>query len=102
VAYATLLAVGVAGVRLHLDPWAQAAGMRDAVLRSAHARLGSADCLAASFEGLPDSVRGAYVFRNGFAEAMSLEGDPDVRIEDGGARADCSFRWTGESFQPGR
>ena len=96
----TLVAVGVAGVTLHLEPWKQAAEMRDAVLRSAQSRLANTRCLAASFEGLPDSIEGAYVFGNGFTEAMRLEGDSEIQIQSGVVQPNCSFRWTGDSFQP--
>ena len=74
--------------------------MRAAVLRSAQSRLANTQCLAASFEGLPDSIEGAYVFRNGFTEAMWLEGDSEIQIQSGVVQPDCSFRWTGDSFQP--
>jgi hypothetical protein len=49
---------------------------------------------------LPDSVRGAYVFRNGASEAFAR----DLRLNavPGNAGGPCSFRWSGTrlSFVP--
>jgi hypothetical protein len=45
--------------------------------------------------GLPDQVRGAFVFRNGFPEAVRGVA-PDVRLVSSGAS--CMFGWTSAGF----
>jgi hypothetical protein len=70
--------------------WRAAAVERDRVLTAlveAHAA-----CAPGSVENLPDSIRGAYVFRNGFPEAAGAIG---LRTNGG----DCRLRWNGELFE---
>jgi hypothetical protein len=67
---ACLLLVWMAGARMNARPWMQAAQMRDEV-RSAAARARAAGCTMVWISAPPDSVRGAYVFRNGLAEALA-------------------------------
>lgn len=76
-----------------LKRWEAAASLRDDVLRSARDAVLRSDCAAASFDQVPDSVRGVYVFRNGFYEATAIEeGMASVRsrIKPDGA---CVFIW---------
>jgi hypothetical protein len=62
--------IGIAGVRLNLAPWARAALIRNEVLAAVdHAR--AAGCASVWIRDVPDSVQGAYVFRNGLAEAIA-------------------------------
>jgi len=63
-------AIGVIGVRLNLVPWTRAAAMRDEVL-SAVERARASGCSDVWIRNVPDSVQGAYVFRNGLAEAIA-------------------------------
>jgi hypothetical protein len=86
-----LIAVNLIGTRLHLGPWREAAVLRDRVVASA--RGSDMDgCPTVVMSNLPDSVRGAYVFRNGAAEAFGR----DVRVTavPGQAVGPCSFRWS--------
>jgi protein O-mannosyl-transferase len=88
------VAAGVAGVQLHLGAWREAAGLRDRVLSAAQAIIERAPCPAVSLAGAPDSVRGAYVFRNGLAEAVTLRTGAVARRRP----ADCRFIWNGSTF----
>jgi hypothetical protein len=67
---AGLLLVWTAGARMNARPWTEAAQIRDAVL-SAAVRARAAGCTTVWISAPPDSVRGAYVFRNGLAEALA-------------------------------
>ena len=72
-------------VRSSLTHWSQAGALRDRVLAAAKAL----PCRPVQVDGVPDNVAGAYVFRNGFADAVRLdeiEGPP------------CHVRWAGERF----
>jgi hypothetical protein len=70
-------------VRLHIWPWIEAANLRDEIRRSVVVVSARYDCGEGStFLDLPDSVRGAYLFRNGGQEALSgaLAGDKACRL----------------------
>lgn len=78
-------------VRVHLVPWTEAADLREETVREAMVVMAANGCgPGSSFQDVPDSVRGAYVFRNGFPEVMSkllpLTGAP------------CHLRWIEGSF----
>jgi hypothetical protein len=88
-----LVALGAAGVRLHLSPWREAAATRDGVQLAAKADVRIALCEAPVFRSLPDTVRGAYVFRNGAVEALAGRSSPS-----GNSDESCAFAWTGERF----
>jgi hypothetical protein len=49
------------------------------------------ECRTVRLEKLPDSVRGAYVFRNGAPEALRDEAGLEVTGE---AQPDCRFVWS--------
>ena len=90
---------GVAGTVRHQSPWVAAAAIRDAVLFEAQQAVASRRCETAAFVGIPDSEAGAYVFRNGFAEAAGLAG---IRVvSSSAARADCTFTWREGAFAGG-
>jgi hypothetical protein len=80
----------VAGTRINGVPWTQAAARRDAVL-VAVAQLRAGGCTAVWIRNVPDSVRGAYVFRNGLPEAIA-----PVTVTSAAPRA-C---WTDIVFAP--
>ena len=86
-----LIAVDAYGTLVHLGPWSEAALLRDRVEASA---LGSGmdKCPTVILSNLPDSVRGAYVFRNGGPEAFAR----DLRMNAvvGDAAGQCTFRWS--------
>ncbi len=90
---------GVAGTVRHQSPWVAAAATRDAVLFEAQRAVASRRCETAAFVGIPDSEAGAYVFRNGFAEAAGLAG---IRVvSSSAAGADCTFTWREGAFAGG-
>ena len=87
-----LIVISVYGTVLHLRPWNEAALLRDRVEVSAR-NSGMDGCPSIRLSNLPDSVRGAYVFRNGGSEAFAR----DLRLNatlgnDVGGQ--CTFRWS--------
>jgi hypothetical protein len=87
-----LIAIGAYGTLLHQRPWRAAADVRDRV--EAAARGSEMDaCRNVSVSNLPDSVDGAYVFRNGAVEAFARDLQLEVRVVEGGVQGACSFRW---------
>jgi hypothetical protein len=91
-AVAALIALSIYGTTAHLAPWIEASRLRDRV-EAAAVEAGIARCSPATISGLPDSVAGAYVFRNGAPEAFARELHVDVRLAaDGGGG--CAFRWS--------
>ena len=91
---AAAIAVGVVGVQVHLTSWRDAAQVREQVLAAAANTLKTARCSPVSFVGAPDSVRGAYVFRNGLSEAILFR--TGTVPAPGG---NCTFVWNGSEFQ---
>jgi hypothetical protein len=93
-ALAIAIAAVASGVTLEheLTIWRRAAGVRDAVVQSAQRTIRESGCTAIAFDAVPDSVDGAYVFRNGFVEAL------DSPVPIGAATPQCTFTWTGTSF----
>ncbi len=85
------------GTRVHQAPWRQAAELRDRVLVAATDVLSQTTCRSATFDDLPDSVEGAFVFRNGFEEALAERMDVDVPARQPAADR-CRFGWTGTAF----
>jgi peptidoglycan/LPS O-acetylase OafA/YrhL len=86
-----LLVVSVFGANLQLRPWRRAAQLRDAVEAAALARAVPA-CPSISLESPPDSIRGAYVFRNGLREAFAR--DLRLHVTPGEAQEGCAFQWS--------
>ena len=78
---------------VHVTPWTEAAAERDRILAAA-AALPLGTCASMEFQGLTDTLRGAYVFRNGFSDAISRAQSP-AGPSDGRA---CRFRWNGTTF----
>ncbi len=64
--------------------------MRDATERAALDDPRVRSCPQIVVDGLPDSVRGAYVFRTGGREAFGALG---LDLSVGPAGGPCSFRW---------
>ena len=110
------IATGAIGVQWHLATWREAARLRERVLTAAQAAIDTAPCSTVSLAGAPDSVRGAYVFRNGLAEALAaraatsplsasdpLRGDDRSlirRLAPAAQRSDdCLLVWNGSAFQ---
>jgi len=99
---AALALVWAGGTRLHLADWEGASRLRDRVLASADSQLRRTDCGVVHFTGIPDSVGGAYVFRNGFLEAIGAAatagagatGSPDKPLLPA-----CTVEWHDDAFR---
>ncbi len=96
IAFAAIAVAAVVGVQWHLSPWKEAAAVRDEVLAAALAVEDTSPCAARIFSGAPDSVRGAYVFRNGLAQAVAASRRPAA---DRSRAGECRYVWTGSSFR---
>lgn len=94
---AVIVVVFAVSVQREVGVWRQAADLRDRVLTDARATIDRSGCAAAAFTRVPDSVNGAYVFRNGFPEAI---GTPLTDLN--AASPECTFTWTDGRFSPSR
>lgn len=81
---------------IHQQRWRDAAVLRDAVVERARAAIAEHRCGTATFESVPDSTGGAYVFRNGFREALKLNRVENSELTGG---ATCVFKWESGAFQ---
>jgi hypothetical protein len=85
--------LGTWGVRAHLEPWREAAALREQLLGEARRVLAATSCSSVAFENVPDVHDGAaQLFRNGFDEAVR-----DIGVRGHGPR--CRFVWTGVHFE---
>jgi hypothetical protein len=89
------IVLGAIGVQWHVAGWREAAELRERVLTAAQSLVEQAPCPMLSLAGAPDSVEGAYVFRNGLGEATARRTSIDLTNDP----ADCVFEWDGTSFQ---
>lgn len=87
-----LITSGIGGVRFHLRPWREAAATRDAFLTALRSDPRRYTCRAIWIVKPPDSVKGAYVFRNGVAEAA----EPDGVTLSPDAPPGCVLHWQPE------
>lgn len=83
-------------VRVQLKPWTEAALVRDQVIRAAQSDDRLQRCRIVAVTKLPDTIRGAYVFRNGSQEALAREAG--LRSNDEAAPG-CVFEWSGREFR---
>jgi hypothetical protein len=86
-----VIAVFVIATRTHQSPWVAAALERDRVLEAY--RQSDVACTPETVRGLPDHIQGAYVFRNGFLEAVA------ALTPSGGPAAPCELDWDGNRFK---
>jgi hypothetical protein len=86
-----LIALFIVATRAHQSAWSDAARERDRVL--AAYRSSAISCAPEGARGLPEHVRGAYVFRNGFAEAARM-------MTPGLSDRSCVAVWDGTRFTP--
>jgi hypothetical protein len=84
-------ALAIWGLRIHLQPWVEGARLRDVVDRAAAHDDRLRSCDPVFIGGLPDSVRGAYVFRVGARE--ELQRTAGLHALPASAPGPCSFRW---------
>jgi hypothetical protein len=76
--------------RENLQPWLEAAAARDRILKAAAANDSLRQCPSIAIVDAPDTVRGAYLFRNSIAEAFQRTLGVTVSAT---APRQCSFRW---------
>jgi hypothetical protein len=86
-----LIALDLVGVRLHLSHWIEAADLRNRVERAALMNPQMTQCTEVTLGHLPDSVRGAYLFRNGAREAFARDIGMKATAIDG--TGPCAFVW---------
>ncbi len=89
----------VFGVRSSVESWTAASQVRDGVLAAAESVLEETECERIAFLGLPESVNGAFVFRNGFREALEYHGIARVGQVVGSptdAEPRCRMAWNEE------
>ena len=79
------------GVRMHLRPWIDAGQLRDTVEQQALHNGRIRTCEEITVARLPDTIRGAYVFRVGAAEELGRV--LGVKTTVGNASGPCSFIW---------
>jgi hypothetical protein len=91
-----LVVLWAVAVRVHLKPWTEAALARDEVTRAAQSDARLRQCRIVAVTKLPDTVRGAYVFRNGTQAALAREAGLHSS-ED--AAPGCVFEWNGREFR---
>jgi hypothetical protein len=90
IAVALVVIINGALVIAQQGRWLEAAAVRDQVLHSFAEQ--PIDCDPRLAEGLPDHVGGAYVFRNGFAEAIARSQAAPRAWQP------CVARWDGARF----
>jgi len=95
---AGLFVGGLAGSRAALRPWSEAARLRQQVVDAAARVVPAPACASYAFDALPDAVEGAYVFRNGFTEALAMRAGAWPGVAPGDALPQCRFRWDGRGF----
>jgi len=91
--------MSVWATRVQLGAWTEAALLRDTVLTDLRASAIVRSCSAIDLTDAPDSVRGAFVFRNSLREALAMTGLPPMTSA---ASAECRLRWNGAQrhFEP--
>ena len=87
---ALLGVIHIANLESNERRWVQAAVLRDRIMGAVAIDAEARHCASMSILGLPDNDKGAYVFRNGAAEAFRTIG---VTVSDASA-GPCLFRWT--------
>jgi hypothetical protein len=91
VAIVPLVVAFVFATRAHQSAWAAAAIERDRVLDAY--RNSGLQCAPTEIRGLPDQIRGAYLFRNGVPEAIASVTPPTT------ANPRCVVVWDGARFE---
>ena len=89
-----LVPLGVWGIRQHLKDWVAAASARDAVIAEARRELTRSGCSRVQFTEVPETVGGAFVFRNGLSTALEAE-----KLPGSGTGAPCTLAWRGDRFE---
>jgi hypothetical protein len=77
-------------VRKEIEHWQDAASLRDRVMLALRADPAFSLCPALTLNGLPDNVRGAYVFRVGAPEAVRRATGKEIVAQAG---RECRLTW---------
>ena len=93
IALGLVIVIAAGATRAHLWHWQDAATERDLALNAIVETQKQRGCPDLSVSNPPDTVRGAYVFRNGLAEALAARG---VVLADTPQRSECAFEWSAE------
>lgn len=88
----SMMATYAFAVHIHLAPWIEAATLRDKLELQALER--ASWCSTVEVASPPDSVRGAYLFRNGID--IALRRDVGL-VSDSTAQPGCILRWDAAS-----
>ena len=94
---AVIVLMFAVSVQREVGVWRQAADLRDRVLADARTVLDRSGCVRAAFTNVPDSVSGAYVFRNGFPEAIGVAVTNREAVPP-----ECTFTWVDGRFSRSR
>jgi hypothetical protein len=94
VALLVLVLIAGAATREHLRHWQEAREARDALLRAVASDARLRACPDVAILNPPDTVRGAYVFRNGLHEALAGAG---IVLVERPKLPSCRFEWREES-----
>ena len=89
-------------LRTSVDAWTAASRTRDAILVSAESILESSTCERAAFLQLPHDVNGAFLFGNGFLQALEYHAVPGREravVETEGIAPACRFTWDNARLQ---
>jgi len=86
----TVAVLGCVGVRLHLKPWSAASALRDQIIATAATNREIQKCPTVMIDRLPDSLEGAYVFRNDADKALLTGAGVHLGFDAG---EECHFRW---------
>jgi hypothetical protein len=89
---ASMCGIALVQQRAAVSHWVSAASERDRILAAGRRVDARGQCRSLVFEGLPGTHRGAPLFGNGFAEALS---DAGART---GGDLECRFAWNGTEF----
>jgi glycerate kinase len=98
-----ILAATIANIqasRTQMGAWRAAADLRAATVKALVATAQKNSCQIFHVDSLPDSIRGAYVFRNGGGEAFAAEGLQLVPASE--ANPACRFAWADVERNLGR
>ena len=87
---ASIAAWWIIAVRSELGAWQQAAAVRDAVGQEVRVKVAQSNCRSVAVLNAPDSIEGAYVFRNGLTEALRREVGVSLAVTDG---PNCTVVW---------
>jgi len=87
---ASIAAWWIIAVRGELGAWQQAAAVRDAVEQEVRVKVAQSNCRSVAVLNAPDSIDGAYVFRNGLTEALRREVGVSLAVTDG---PNCTVVW---------